>query len=146
MPSELVKFCNPKSAQKALWTRLLYAEFHRYFVKKLKKAQTSSKSHEMTFLQPKQTMNSLLGVKIAQNPYFWFGYIAKNEERSRTQPVFQSQKKSPWEFLYLAKNLSPKTHLRSEKTWERWKQFLQAVFCWKIVHIGRCLAIRSTNL
>jgi len=49
---------------------ILYAEFNRYFVKKLKKAQNSSKSNEMTFLQPKQTMNSLLGVKIAQNPYF----------------------------------------------------------------------------
>ena len=52
--------------------------------------------------------------------------IAKNEERSRTQLVFQSPKKSSWEFLYPVK-----------------KQLLQAVFCWKIVHTGRCLVIRS---
>ena len=47
---------------------------NRYFVKKLKKPQISSKSHGMTFLRPKQSMNSLLGMKIAQNPYLWFGY------------------------------------------------------------------------
>ena len=40
----------------------------------LKNAQISSKFHEMTLLQPKQTMNSLLGVKIDQYRYLWFGY------------------------------------------------------------------------
>ena len=97
---------------------------NRYFVKKLKKPQISSKSHGMTFLRPKQSMNSLLGVKIAQNPYFWFGYNSQKWRKITHWTCFSTNpKKSWWEFLYPVKNWSPKNSFSKRKNLrEHWKQ------------------------
>ena len=89
---------------------------NRYFVKKLKKTQNSSKSHEMTFLQPKQSMNSLLGVKIAQNPYFWFGYNSSKWRKITHSTCFSTTpKKSSWEFLYPVKKWLSKNSFSKRK-------------------------------
>ena len=131
MPSEHFSDCKTSRAQKPLLDykcsegivnkiTVCWIYSNRYFVKKLKKPQISSKSHGMTFLRPKQSMNSLLGVKIAQNPYFWFGYNSSKWRKITHWTCFSTNpKKSSWEFLYPLKKWSAKTHFRSEKTWER---------------------------
>ena len=82
----------------------------------LKNAQISSKFHEMTFLQPKQSMNSLLGVKIAQNPYFWFGYNSSKWRKITHWTCFSTTpNKSSWECLYPVKNWSPKNSFSKRK-------------------------------
>ena len=89
---------------------------NRYFVKKLKKPQISSKSHGMTFLRPKQSMNSLLGVKIAQNPYFWFGYNSQKWRKITHSTCFSTNpKKSSWQCLYPVKNRLPKNSFSKRK-------------------------------
>ena len=104
---------------------------NRYFVKKLKKPQISSKSHEMTFLRPKQSMNSLLGVKIAQNPYFWFGYNSSKWRKITHWTCFSTNPKKVYEnFSIQSKNDRQKTHFRSEKTWES----IESNF-YKLVHL-----------
>ena len=103
---------------------------NRYFVKKLKKPQISSKSHGMTFLRPKQSMNSLLGVKIAQNPYFWFGYNSSKWRKITHWTCFSTTpNKSVWEFLYPAKNWLIFEAKKLER--KRWNQLLQSIFHWK---------------
>ena len=70
----------------------------------------------MTCLQPKQSMNSLLGVKIAQNPYFWFGYNSSKWRKITHSTCFSTNpKKSPWEFLYPVKKWSPKNSFSKRK-------------------------------
>ena len=59
----------------------------------------------MTFLQPKQTMNSVLGVKIAQNPYFWFGYDSQKIKKDHALNLFfKAQKKVHENFSIQLKN------------------------------------------
>ena len=122
---------------------------NRYFVKKLKKPQISSKSHGMTFLRPKQSMNSLLGVKIAQNPYFWFGYNSSKMKKDHALNLFFNQpKKSQWEFLYPVKKWSPKNSFSKRKNLRESieSNFFTGCVFWKIVHTGKSLAIRFTSL
>ena len=127
MPSEHFSDCKTSLAQKPLLDykcsegivnkiTVCWIYSNRHFVKKLKTPQISSKSHEMTCLRPKQSMNSLLGVKIAQTPYFWFGYNSSKWRKithwtcSSTTP-----NKSPWEFLYPVKKWSPKNSFSKRK-------------------------------
>ena len=122
---------------------------NRYFVKKLKKPQISSKSHGMTFLRPKQSMNSLLGVKIAQNPYFWFGYNSSKWRKITHWTCFSTTpNKSWWEFLYPVKKWSPKNSFSKRKNLRESieSNFFTGCVFWKIVHTGKSLAIRFTSL
>ena len=115
-----------------------------YFVKKLKKPQISSKSHAMTCLRRKQSMNSLLGVKIAQNPYFWFGYNSQKWRKITHWTCFSTTpKKVDENFSIQLKidSVSKRKNLRESVETNFYNQFFTENRTYWI-----CLARRSTSL
>ena len=117
---------------------------NRYFVKKLKKPQISSKSHGMTFLRPKQSMNSLLGVKIAQNPYFWFGYNSSKWRKITHWTCFSTNPKKVHENFSIQLKIdsfSKRKNLRESVETNFYNPFFTENRTYWI-----CLARRSTSL
>ena len=150
MVSELVKFCNPKSAQKALWTRLPYAGFTIIDIlwKSLKNLKLAQSPMEWHFYDPNKAWILYWAWKSLKIHTSDLDIIAQNEERSRTEPVFQPpQTKVHENFSIQLKTDRQKTHFRSEKTWESIESnFFTGCVFWKIVHTGKSLAIRFTSL